>query len=897
MKKSILFKVFIIIALGVQAQNKPNPWLPAYADTTFPRTIIHSSEIQRVKDSLKAGRNIEVYRSLYLNALVSPPSGNSTISEKAARSEIAKNAAFVYLLGVKPVGNTTDTLTTGEKSTLRTSAITMLNEINTYVNQWSIDSPFNFDFWQYTSREIIKYAEAYDFLKGAGTSDALLISGKSKLKELTGNLYGQTAKSVAGAGFFQSTKNNNGLMSAAALGVAAVVLNDLKDLEDERQPLNWINCAMWNIHNTLFWDIRRQSDTKKYAGYAEGPYYFRVAFCNVLPFMKAMGNFIPDTAVFYKYSNVDRRLRNPWYDTNYTKIFDWYAAIRMPDGRMPTLEDTYNHKFFPELAILRQPKYVWKQYYSGLDSLQENTFNKQITSIYDMRADYVAANLVESEVPDSQFVVMPNAGIAVFRSGSDSAATYLSLTGKNDNNLIMTDAHNQADEASISMMVNGQPMLLDPGMFFYLFRDSVSHAENHNMILVDGKATTPGYPNIAGGANAFIEKCFQSGVQNYAEVRTRYQKADINRKVLHVRNKYFLLADHMHGDTTHEYSMLLHGYGRFFGDTTFFGAFNNMLSSNRAAWLRREAGVFTYTESDQAFTMSTKLMPHEHTLGFLQYHNMVSAVSPVTKDMSYLTCIQPFRNLATDTFAVVKLDLSGALGFKVTDGTINDLAVNQSQGNTITINKATTGLTNSYTTDGKFVFVSEDGGVVKDLFVHKGMSMLKDNDTMWSAQVPFNMQFLSSGTKAYKGYCGDIGEVRLHVSEYPYEVLGEGVWSVKYDATAKVATVYFGKATSFTIKVDDAKTGIQEMPEPASIHLYPNPAQSIVTVDLGTFTTKPGMVELLDISGKRVAAFTIDQGMKTFEMPVSNFDNGLYFVAVHDGTRKHAAGSKLIIAR
>lgn len=898
MKKSLLFQIFLLSVLCVSAQKTPpKPWLPARADTTYPRTIIHSSEIQQVKDSLKAGRNIAIYHSVYDNALSLSPIGNTTINDKSSRSEIAKNAAFVFLLGVKPVGNSTDSLTVSERVLIRNKVLGLLNEINTYVNQFTVDSPFNFDFWQYTSRDIIKYAEAYDFLKGGGVPDDLLLNARKGLKSLTGNLYEQSARAVTGFSFFQTYKNNSALMSASALGLAAVVLNNHKDSAEQFHPLNWINCAMWNVHNILWWDIRRQSDVKKYAGYGEGPYYGRVALCNVMPFIKAMGNFIPDTAVYYIYNQIDRKLRNPWYDTNYTKIFDWYAGIRMPDGRMPNIEDSYNHKFFPELAVMRKQKYVWPNYYSGLDSLQENSFNKQITSIYDMRADYIAANLTEQPLIDSNFVAMPDAGTAIFRSGSDSDATYLSLLGKNGNNLIVTDAHNQADDASFSMMIKGQTMALDPGLFFYLLRDSVSRAANHNMILVDGKATEPGFPQLPNGANAYIEKYFKSGVQNYAEVRTHYQLADINRKVMHVRNKYFLLIDHMNSDTAHEYSMLIHGYGRFFGDTTFLGAFNDMTANKRAAWLRRKSGLFTYTESDQAFSLTTKLAPHEHTLGLLQYHNVITATSTVTQNMSYMTCLQPFTTLATDTLPLTTLNISGAVGFKIVDGANTDLAVNKTFSNTITIDKTATGLTNSFTSDGKFVWISENGGAVKDLFAHKATFMLKDNDTLWSALSPTNMQFVATNAKSFKGFTGDTGYIRFHVGEYPYQVFGEGIKSFNYNTTSKVITIYFGKAASFLINVDDARTGLTERQEPLKLNIYPNPANEMVHFALEDFTNSQCRLEIFDLSGKLVLTHALAANTREFDVLTHQLDNGLYFAVLKDDTANRSMSVKLMISR
>ena len=697
MKNALIFAICLFSLSKLNAQDEPMPWKPPGADTTFPRSIIHRTELDSVRSSLELGRNIDLYQEIYQNAISIPSSDND--GSRLPRADQAKNAAFVLLLGVKPVGSTTVDLDPTEMSSLKSTAIKLLEEMNTYIHPLTLDSPTNFDYWQWNAREIIEFLSAYDMLKGAGVPDSELVASKLKMKTYVGTLYDYTTRGIAGQSFFQGAKNNHALMSASAIGMGGVILADLEDTEAIYQPTNWINVAMWNIHNVMWWDIKKQSMPAKNGGYAEGTYYFRYAFVDMLPFFRAIGFYLKDTVLEYSFINIHRKIRNPWYDTNYIQIYDWYASIRFPDGRMPPLEDSYTYKGFPELAILRKQKYVWPMYLSQMEPLQDNSYSKNLTSIYDMRANFVAANLTPMAITsDSLFKVMPNAGIAVFRTSWDSSATYMALCGKNGSTLTSADAHNHADDASFIMMVNGQMMAIDPGYINYIFRYKIADAPSHNMILINGKATDQGFPGKPNGANAYLEKHFSSAAQNYAEVRTAYQGARINRKILQIRNKYFFLVDHMQADTSVEFSWLLHGYGSrlFNADASHTGLFTNFTSSNRAAWKRKNSGLFAYINSDRPFNIiisDTGL--HEYIYDSVNFHTYITAKSQPVDRMSFITSLQPYKNLATDTIPLTTINLPDGIAYKIEEGLFTDMIFTKSLADTTFISKAKTDWVNN----------------------------------------------------------------------------------------------------------------------------------------------------------------------------------------------------------
>ncbi len=898
MKKLYIFIFFVFSINRFYAQSIPQPWIPFGADTSYPRSIIHTDEISGVKISLAAGTNIDLYTEVYNNAISIPPTGNDVLDDKRNRAYIAKNAAFCFLLGVKPSGNTITSLSTSEKDYLRITSRTLLEQINTYVNVLSSDSPTNFDNWQWTSKQIIDFVTAYDLLRGAGVSETELTLAKNAVKVFTGNLYFEATKTNLGTNFFQGAKNNHSLMTAGAIGMAAVILSDIKDTLDQNKPYNWINAAMWNIHNVMWWDIKRQSTVGKYTGYAEGTYYYKYAFCNLLPFFRAMGFYLKDTTLSYQFSDINRKIRNPWYDTNYVKIYDWFEAIRMPDGRMPAIEDSYNYRCFPELAILRKPKYVWPLTLSQLDNVQDNSLSRQLQSVYDLRANYIAANTPVNLFNDSLFKVLPDAGIAIFRSGWDSAATYFALTGKNGIALSSSDAHNHADDGSFLMMINGQTMALDPGYLSYEWRDSIASASSHNMLLVNGAGTLQGQPGKSNGADCFIEKTFTSDVQNYAELRTHYLNTDVNRKVMFIRKKYFLMIDHLSSNNPQQYSYLLHGYGLENGNLSNTGVFIDMMANHRAAWKRRNSGLYSIVNSDVNITFNKVTGIHEYSYQNIQNHTYIDVKTSPSNSASYLTCLQPFKNISTDTFPIQTLSIPAAVSYKINDGNYTDIAISKSTNTILSIPKSTTGLSNDYITDAHFFWASEQSGNLIDLFMQKGTVLIKDADTLISCNYPINLEYIKTGAKTYKGFCGDTGWIDFHTGEYPIMFSSDGVWFVKYNTSTKIASVYFAKAANFNIVLDDTRIGINELFKDKNyLTAYPNPTHSILHFSLRASSNQDLQLSLFDLTGREIISEKIPAFSNEKSIDTSELNNGMYYAALTDRYGNKSSTIKICIVK
>jgi hypothetical protein len=392
MKRLVMLAVVLLGSLGHGwAQGS---WQPAGADLGYPRTLLKADALTSVRASLAAPDRLAIYRSLWADVQGAPIADNTASGSRRARATWAKNAAFVVLLGQQPAAsNGLTALSDAQRSTLVSSTRSLLENLNPSVEvfaTWAGATPYTE--WQWRSKELIDYLIAYDLLRGAGESDASLRASQLKLQAFAGNLYRQATTPLLWVTFFGTIKNNHTLMTSAALGMAAVVLNDASSTDANQQPTSWAGAGLYHIDNVLWRDAQRQSDSTQVAGYAEGPYYAKYALLNCLPFFRALGNFLPDGSQAYTFGGTTRHLRNPYFDPKYTRLYDWLTAIMLPDGRLPALEDSYVDMGMPELALTGRAEYVKPMYFSKLSGTNMASALAQLRdATVDMRAAWLAA--------------------------------------------------------------------------------------------------------------------------------------------------------------------------------------------------------------------------------------------------------------------------------------------------------------------------------------------------------------------------------------------------------------------------------------------------------------------------------------------------------------------------
>ncbi|TGD80829.1 heparinase II/III domain-containing protein [Hymenobacter wooponensis] len=752
-----------------------------------------------LRESLAEPSRFALFNGLYTSTSGEAPHDNSSSDGRRARATYAKNAAFVVLTNRKTNSGQLLELPIVERAALVTRIKTLLAESNPTVEPFASFSGTTYTEWQWRSKELIDYLVAYDLLRGAGESAASLQASRTRLQQFAGNLYLQSNKPFLGVSFYGQVKNNHTLMTAAALGMAAVVLNEASSSDSNQQPTNWINVAMYTIDNVLWQDAERQSDPQAVAGYAEGPYYFKYAFLNCLPFFRAMGNFLPDGGLAYTYGGVTRTIRNPYFDPRYDRLYDWVTAILLPDGRFPALEDSYMDMGMPELALTGKANYVRPLHLTKLDGRQMNSLTAQLRDVpVDMRAAYLAAQLSAAQPEQPRLTTLPQSGNLVFRSGSDSLASYLHLYGKNGLAQTNSGGHSHADAGSFILHAYGQLLALDPGYLSYNRRAEVGNAGNHNMLLVDGDGPAMGTAGAANDAAATIQHTFSTPQLAYGEVQTAYKGTSITRKALFIRNSYYLLADVVQANTTHIYTWQLHGYG-LEGGTPTTGSFQDNLARHEGTWHKNGVSLLAHVTAAGGATYSKATNVHEVTYNTPENHTTL-LVQRTGAQAQFLAALYPY---ATTPPAISTTSTPTTAGLTSTNTRFTDIAFTQ----TDTTLAARSGLAaNSISSDALLTFYSRDlNGGFAQAFLEEGKLLQDGLTTVLSSSRRATISWQKIGSGQYAGHVSRGTTLTIGLAEAPLALSGPGVSQFAYDAATQQLRVVLTEATDFQVQLQPSR--------------------------------------------------------------------------------------------
>lgn len=806
----MLVAALLCSALHLRAQ--PGSWVPPGADLAYPRTLLKASALAEVRASLAAPDRLALYRGLWADVQAAPPTDNTSASGRRARATFAKNAAFVVLLGQQPADDVSlAAMPEAQREALVTSVRGLLESINTDVEVFATQSGTTpYTEWQWRSKELIDYLIAYDLLRGAGESAATLAASQAKLQEFAGHLYTQsTTPLVAQMGpytfsytFYGTVKNNHTLMTAAALGMAAVVLSEATSTDASQQPTNWAGAGLYNIDNVLWRDAQRQSDSTQVAGYSEGPYYLKYALLNCLPFFRALGNFLPDNTVAYTFGNTTRRLRNPYFDPKYTLLYDWLTAILLPDGRLPALEDSYVDMGMPELALTGKAQYVKPMYFSKLSGTNLNSATAQLRDVtVDMRAAWLAAAIAPTPASYPALTLLPGSGNLVFRASSDSLATYLHVYGRGGLAEANAGGHSQGDASSFILHAQGQLLALDPGYLSYARRAEVGQATNHNLVLIDGAGPALGTPGAGGAVPASIQHTLQTSQLAYGEVTTAYQGASLTRKTLFVRGTYFLLADVVRAAAAHTYTWQLHGYG-LAGGTAATGTFADNLAGQEGTWQKNGVSLLAHvTATGGAATYTTATNPHETTYNTAENHTTL-LVQASAAQTQFLAALYPY-SAQTPRVATTSQAATAALA-TATDGFI-DVAF--AQADSVLRTDASGQLPQPMSADGLLNFYSTTAaGDFAQLFVQQGTLVQAGTTAVLYSTKRADLSWQRAGATRYEGSASRATTLTLALGSTPTSVAGAGVASYTYDASQQQLQVVLQAASGFTVTMAERAT-------------------------------------------------------------------------------------------
>jgi hypothetical protein len=796
-------------------------WAPAGADLSYPRTLLKTGDIPAVRASLATASNQALYQGLYNEALGNASGDNTSSSGRRMRATFAKNAAFVALLDYQPGSDNPGSLDATTRAALLAKTRELLESLNP-----SVEALTSYTEWQWRSKELIDYLIAYDLLRGAGETADALAASQARLQEFAGNLYRQSTTPFLGISFYSYVKNNHTLMTAAALGMAAVVLSEATSTDRNRQPTTWAGTGLYHIDNILWRDAQRQSDSTQVTGYAEGPYYCKYAMLNCLPFFRAMGHFLPDGRQTYTFGTSARSIRNPYYDPKYARLYDWLAAITLPDGRLPALEDSYVDMAMPELALTGQARYVQPLALNRLTGTPMRSLTAQLRDVtVDMRAAYLAAALAPTPPNHPPLTVLPGSGNLIFRSGNDSLAAYFHLYGRGGLAQANSGGHGQGSAGSFLLHAYGQQLALDPGYLSYDRRAEVGQATNHNLVLVDGAGPAIGTAGVASPAMSTIQHSLYTARLAYGEVKTAYKGVSIVRKALFIRNSYYLLADDIIAAEPHTYTWQLHGYGLAGGQPATTGTFTDSLATHEGRWQKNGVTLLAHvTATGGATKYTTATNPHETTYGTAENHTTLLVDKSGSAQTQFLAALYP----ATGRHPRISTTSSGGTAALVSTGAFIDVAFAQADSTLQT--DASGKLPAAVRADGQLNFYSADStGAFAQLFVQQGTTLYLGEEPLLQATDRATVSWQKIDAARYAGAVSRATSLTLALASPPAAVTGAGLASYQYDVAGRQLHLVLREASAFAVELTPAASG---QPLPVTLRAFTGQRQAPTTVRL-----------------------------------------------------------------
>ncbi|MCX6303431.1 MAG: heparinase II/III family protein [Bacteroidetes bacterium] len=783
MKTRLLFYLLLFsVPCRIFAQGS---WNPTGFDPSYPRTLLDSTAIPVIRASLDNPDHLTLYGNTWLNANSAIPPGNSTIEERSARAMIARDAAFVYLMDRKFSANTIIPLSQGARDSLLTRVLGLLAQMNTDVDVgsgWTFYNP-----WQHRSKELISFLIAHDLLKGAGVAQTLLETSKSNILTFTANLYQKSMATYVvylffTMKFFTFQVNNHSIMTASALGLAAVVFNDYSSTNVNYQPQNWINAGLYNLDNTLWREngtYPRVSEPDTLAGYAEGPNYFKYAFENAFPFIRSMGNFLPDGNYSATFNNTTRSIRNPWFDPRYDRLYDWMNKIRLPDGSCPAIHDCAMFFGTGIMALSGKPQFNWPNPVYPPDDPA-------------IRTQYIATNVTHAAIADSPFQSLPAAGSLVFRSSWEPSAVYMHFIGKHGIALTGAKAHHQGDATAFSLMAYGELLAIDPGYPGASVAEIENKAIDHSLILVNGTGPLPptGESVSTSTNTAYIEHSFDTPFLDYGEVRVSYQGADIIRKNLFVRNKYFLLSDFVSSATAKNFTFQLHGNGLYGGTpASLTGAFVPGFSNGRGTYTRNEVSLLAQVNVPGNASGYSYEQDSMAIFGSYRKYSKILVQKNNTTGTLFLSTLFPYTTPPPDVAQASQS--TAATSVRILADNSRDLIFCSPGGILYTVSADSSGLNIPVKGNGKINFLSETtDGIFTSAFLQNGDSLVAGTQTIIRTGKKTDVAWMKIDSDLSGGYVSDFGTIQLF-SGRAVQLLTGPVSAISNDTVNHLAAVTF----------------------------------------------------------------------------------------------------------
>jgi hypothetical protein len=866
----IIFSVFAICLIyPIKSFSQSGSWHPEVK--LRPRMLFTAEDTTNIINRIT--NNVlfqDLFKDIYSTISQTP-------SDRPTRARITKNAAFVYALNRKPSGNTIIPLTAQERDSLKEKVFEGFQNADI-----SVSSFFDYNEWQYRSKEIISYCEAYDLLAGANIPiDTLWQNGADRIHEFVGNLYSEASNPLFN---LNARYSNQRIIYGSALVAGAIAFNDS----------SLASLGMFNIDKTL-WDY--QSIRYVEAGYSEGSYYFTYAMKYAIPVFKALKNFLGDFTENFSGLNV----RNPWFDPKYKILFDTMCKLKLPDGRLTPIEDSYLDAMFPELAIMGgipgDPHY----YAWPLSFANENLLSNQLFRIYDIRADYICSAVDFADPPvdwkPTQF--LPEAGSVSLRSSWDSSATYMHLSGKyggaRNANSSIPSGHNHADETSFVIFAGGELLALHPGYYDYDHNGELKWGDHHNLILVDNHGPDDSLyisstEQYVYGVDAFIKNYFSHPETDFAEIFTNYKQTDFRRSVLFPRRSYFILADQVQSNANRKFTFQIHGNG-----LDSIGTYT-LDENNEAKWFSGnmilKAKVIAEDGAENYRTVDRK---HSPSYQVWEYHSALYVDKENTPETKFLSVLYPYKSRDPES-SISEVSVTNGTGLVIESTEHRDFVGVKKDSGMMQFTDSPFD-TLPIATDGRLLssLHSKTNSHQYSLFFQEGNYLLTNNDTLFSANDTVSVYAQFDSLYVYGSVLSKdslLNSIFLKTLVVPQSVQGLNItnWElngyqvkIDFDSSYGEFKIIFSADTIVTALTNPDNL----VPDQFKLYQnYPNPFNPSTTIEFELPQTELVRLKIYNILGEEIETLISERliaGKYKYKWDAGSLSSGVYLYKIQAG--------------
>lgn len=701
-------------------------WQPPGVDLTRPRVLYRAADHDRIQTRLAR----EPYRSVFVDLLARSAMADAvglddhTIPSARIKARAAKNLAFAYaidrtVLDGQVVAFPSLNARNAVGDRVRDLLVSMYPR-----SRIAVEPPLGgWDRDINTSEELLQYATAYDTLLGAGYdfgSDAARI--EENLVALAAELYDNYTNPGSASFYTNLHQNNHRSKSGAALVVAGIALAEHvallgSDPRNIRDPAAWIAYGLDQI-DALMRYVLVTGD----GAYAEGPFYFRYAAQNLLPFARAWDALVGGRP----WPAGDLEVPSLWRHPLFSRSLRWMLDMTLPDGSLAPIDDGNPGRSFyfgataADAADAAAFAWRWAQAPSPLET----------EGSVDLAADALVAYddaIVPAPPPGSPTAFYFEGGNAILRSDWSADAVQAVILGEHDTASqfgrdrngrgVGPQSHEHADPGSFILHAFGERLAMDPGYLDFTSRGAVNKPRHHNLVLVDGEGPVDYLeaslrfrrrtvrPPADGHGTLFA--ALDTDVADAVGVVTRYGRpagnaAEIRRRFLMPDHAYLVVADRVAVPTDPPATLtwLLHGNGG--GDSG--GAFDPQPLGGR--WTRPRARL------DSAIALpatvpdfGTTEEVHEEAGNIRRTHTVLRA-SATGSSLQALQILYPSRVTAPPP-EITRLDLPATAALRVHDpaGDRQTVAVFRPQGGTLLRLAPETTALQAITTDAALVVV------------------------------------------------------------------------------------------------------------------------------------------------------------------------------------------------